>query len=89
MNNPKEPTLVFPCEVPIKVFGKNTPEFIPQVQLLVKKHFPEFKEETIQTRPSQKNNYIGLTVLVMAQSRSQLDALYLDLSKDPLILMIL
>jgi putative lipoic acid-binding regulatory protein len=39
----------------------------------------------MEERPSAKGNYTGLTVIVRATSRPQLDALYTELSAHPMV----
>lgn len=81
--------LKFPCNFPIKVMGKNSPEFLDQVLMIFHQHFPEAGNGDIKKRYSQFTNYMSITVTVHAQNKEQLDALYRDLTSNPLVLMAL
>jgi hypothetical protein len=81
--------LSFPCEFVIKVFGLATDEFETQVLSLIRKHQPHLAENALRSRPSKDNKYLALTITLHAESREQLDAIYRDLSADPLVLMAL
>jgi putative lipoic acid-binding regulatory protein len=52
---------------------------------VVIKHDPTFHEGKLEVRPSAQGNYTGLTVIVRAISRPQLDALYTELSGHPMV----
>ena len=81
--------LEFPCEFPIKVFGKAGSELKSTVLEIVRRHAPEASEENISTRQSQGGKYDALTITITAQSKPQLDAIYQDLTVSPDILMAL
>ena len=48
-----------------------------------------FRPETIEMRSSKNARYLSLTVTINARSREQLDALYSELSKHPMVMMVL
>ena len=79
----------FPCDFIIKVMGKSDADFESNVRKLIKKHFPNIEEGQFSLRPSKDNNYLAISVVVYAESKEQLDALYQDLSNEPTILMAL
>lgn len=81
--------LEFPCDFIVKVMGKSDSDFEKQVTAIFKKHYPELADDAISQRPSKDHNYLAITVKIYAESKEQLDALYLDLSKEPTILMAL
>ncbi|OGT60060.1 MAG: hypothetical protein A3E85_02575 [Gammaproteobacteria bacterium RIFCSPHIGHO2_12_FULL_45_12] len=81
--------LTFPCEFMIKVFGHTSPDFLPAVRTIVKKHISDLTEEAFIQRPSKDNHYVALTFTVHAESKEQLDNLYRDLTASPLVLMAL
>lgn len=87
----KEPktNLTFPRDFTIKVMGKTDSDFKEKVTAIIKKHFPNIKDEQISQRPSKDNNYLALSININAESKEQLDALYQDLSAEPSILMAL
>lgn len=84
-----ETLLQFPCDFPIKVMGKNVPEFSQTVCDLICLHAPDFDPAKLEIRASSKANYIGLTATIRAQSREQVDALYLALTGHPLVKIVL
>lgn len=86
---PQETLLEFPCEFPIKVFGKAGGDLKSIVLEIVRLHAPEVNEDNISTRQSQGGKYDALTVTINAQSKSQLDAIYQELTASPQVMMAL
>jgi uncharacterized protein len=84
----EETLLEFPCQFAIKAMGKSDFEFDLLVIEIVRRHVPEY-EQKVTTRPSKDGNYLAVTVLIEANSKQQLDAIYQDLSDHPLVLMAL
>ncbi len=92
MSQPEEepPSLLtFPCVFPIKVVGRREDGYAQTVSDIVVKHAPDFHPDTIEMRASRNGRYLSLTVTINARSREQLDALYSELSKHPLVMMVL
>lgn len=87
-NNHSSP-LKFPSDFIIKVMGKNEAIFESTIKAIIHKHYPTVSDDQYKIRPSKDNNYTAITVSVYAESKEQLDALYKDLSDEPLILMAL
>jgi len=85
----KKSLIVFPCDFPIKIIGKNDPQFFPEILALLQSHHPEFKKEAMNTQLSGNKNYVSFTATVRAVSQEKLDALYRALSKHSLIKMVL
>ncbi|MCL7420286.1 MAG: DUF493 domain-containing protein [Methylobacter sp.] len=81
--------LEFPCQFPIKVMGRTSPDLDVSVVEIVRRHSPDIKEGAITSRPSKGGNYTAITVIIDASSRQQLDAIYQDLTDSPHILMAL
>ena len=81
--------LKFPSSFPVKVMGRNTPDFELLVFDLVRQHAPELTDDALHRRPSRDGNYLSVTVTVLAQSREQLDAIYQTLSAHDQVLMVL
>ena len=91
MSQPQQPDslLTFPCVFPMKVMGRREDGFAQVVSDIVLKHAPDFHPETIEMRTSKQGRYLSLTVTINARSREQLDALYSELSKHPMVTMVL
>lgn len=81
--------LEFPCDFPIKIMGKNCEEFEAEIIRIVRLHVPDLGEAAIRQRTSGKGNYLAITVTIRAQSQSQLDALYRQLTACKLTKMVL
>jgi putative lipoic acid-binding regulatory protein len=79
----------YPSIFPIKVMGKDTPEFLPAIVHIAKQFDPIFDSQTVEQRPSQNGKYMGLTLCINATSREQLDELYRTLSTHPLVSIVL
>lgn len=86
---PEVSAIEYPVDFPIKVMGRNAPGFAQTVTGIVVRHAPDFDPQTVEMRPSRKNNYLGLTFVIRATSREQLDALYAELSGHPMVSMVL
>jgi len=81
--------LEFPCVFPLKVVGRREDGFAQTVSEIVLRHAADFHPSTIEMRASKNGRYLSLTVNLNARSREQLDAIYSDLSKHPLVMMVL
>jgi putative lipoic acid-binding regulatory protein len=82
-----ESLLNFPCRMPIKVFGKNEPNFRAAAIEIVRAHCGV--ELSVAEQPSRQGTYLSLTIVVHAASKVQLDALYHALVESDSILMAL
>lgn len=91
--NSTEPNLSiieFPCAFTLKVFGKAVPEFEPAVLAIIKKYADGILDEhAIKRRDSRDKNYLSLSITIQAQNKQQLDNIYQDLTKEPLVTMAL
>jgi putative lipoic acid-binding regulatory protein len=81
--------LTFPTVFPMKVMGRREDGFAQTVSEIVQKHAPDFHPSTIEMRTSKNGRYLSLTVTINAKSREQLDGLYSELSKHPMVMMVL
>jgi uncharacterized protein len=84
-----ETLLTFPCVFPIKVMGRREDGFAQSVSEIVRRHAGDFDPGTLEMRPSRNGRYLSLTVTINARSKAQLDALYSDLTKHPMVMMVL
>jgi putative lipoic acid-binding regulatory protein len=90
MSEPQsESLLTFPCVFPMKIMGRREDGFAQNVLDVVLRHAPDFHPETIEMRTSKNGRYLSITVTLNAKSREQLDALYSELSRHPMVLMVL
>ena len=87
MSGPDESLLKFPTDFPIKVFGRNEPEFRAAIVEIVEKHYGN--AYTIAELPSKQAAYLSLTITVRAESRAQVDAVYRDFVASERVLMAL
>ena len=90
----EETLLRFPTPFPIKAMGRmhsmDSDEGFAQIVLgIVMQHAPDFDAATIEMRPSKNGNFISVTATINAQSKAQIDAIYLELTGNPLVLMAL
>ena len=83
------PLLTFPCIFPLKVMGRREDDFAQVVCEIAQRHAPDFHPRTLEMRTSKNGRYLSLTVTINATSREQLDALYTELSKHPMVMMVL
>jgi uncharacterized protein len=81
--------LKFPCDLPVKIFGRNTDSFRKLVLGIVGSHFGAPSEQQIREQLSRNNGYTSLTITVQAKSRDQVDALYQELSSSDDVMMVL
>jgi putative lipoic acid-binding regulatory protein len=79
----------FPCQFPIKVMGMASDDFDTMVDEIIKKHVTELPKDAAKSRLSQEGNYVAVTVTIEAESRQQLDNIYLDLTEHKKVLMAL
>lgn len=84
-----ESLIEYPSDFPIKVMGKTHPEFRPAVIHICQQFDPQFNLSLVEERPSKGGNYLGLTVIIRATSREQLDELYRTLSTHPMVSVVL
>ncbi len=77
----------FPCSFPIKAMGIAVDDFDSLIVEIVRKHYPDIIEGAVKTKPSRQGKYISVTVTIEAQSREQLDNIYLELTAHERVLM--
>ena len=85
MTTPDESLLKFPADIPIKVFGRNNAEFRAAVVAIIEKHYG--KAYSMTELPSKQAAYVSLTIVVRAESRPEIDAVYQDFVASELVLM--
>ena len=84
-----ESAIEFPCSFPIKMMGRDTPEFRALARALVEKHVGAVEDDAVQAAQSRKGNFVSVTITVIATSQKQLDDIYRDVSSHDDVLMAL
>ena len=84
-----ETLLEFPCEFPIKMMGRDTPEFHSTARKLIEKHTGPIDDDAIQSAVSRNGRFVSITVTVNALSQQQLDDIYRDVTANENVLMAL
>ncbi|HEY9281139.1 MAG TPA: DUF493 family protein [Eoetvoesiella sp.] len=86
---PEQSLIEYPSDFPIKVMGKSHPDFAQVITELVLQFDPQLDPAAVEMRPSKSGNYLGLTFIVHATSREQLDSLYSALHGHPMVSIVL
>lgn len=86
--------LQFPCRFPIKAMGAaggtgGDLDFSALVLEIIARHAPGVDEGAVTVRESRGGRWLSVTVVVEAESRDQLDAIYRDLTGHELVVMAL
>jgi len=79
----------FPCRFPIKVMGRDTPEFRQLAVKLVERHAGKLDTDAVRIAPSRNRNFTALTITIDATGKEQLDKIYRDLSAQEEVLIAL
>lgn len=80
-----ETLIEFPCLFPIKIMGLSDPAFAQTIGNAIKELDPQFNPDTITISQSKTGKYTSLTATVNAQSKAQLDSIYLMLTSHPMV----
>ena len=86
---PEQSLIEYPSSFPIKVMGLNVDGFVHAMVSVARQFDPGFDAATVELRPSKADKYLGVTLIVTATSREQLDELYRTLSTHPMVKMVL
>jgi len=84
-----ETLLEFPCDFPIKMMGRDTPEFHSTTRELIEKHTGPLDDNAFQSALSRNGHFVSITVTVNARSQQQLDDIYRDVTANDDVLMAL
>jgi uncharacterized protein len=79
----------YPSEFPIKVMGARVDGFVEAVIEVARQFDPQLDTAKVELRESRAGNYLGITLMVSATSREQLDALYRALTAHPMVKVVL
>ncbi|NQY51556.1 MAG: DUF493 domain-containing protein [Piscirickettsiaceae bacterium] len=77
-----ETLLEFPCEYDVKAIGYHSNNFDAIVVDIVSRYIDDVKECTASIKHSRSGRFASVTVKIHAISKSQLDAIYRELSRD-------
>ena len=85
----EESVIEFPCQFPIKMMGRDTPEFRATARALVEKHAGPVADDAVQAALSRNARFVSVTVTITARSQEQLDNIYRDVTSHDDVLMAL
>ncbi|MDH3351199.1 MAG: DUF493 domain-containing protein [Gammaproteobacteria bacterium] len=85
----EESLIDFPCAFPIKMMGRDTPEFRKTARTIIERHTGPIDDAAIRDALSSKGNFVSITITVNAKSQEQLDDIYRDASSHDDVLMAL
>lgn len=76
----------FPSSFTIKIMGTNHIDLIPAVCAIIASHSDKFNPKAdIVTKDSTKGNYLSISATIIATSQQQLNNIYIELNKHPLV----
>ncbi|HTP73189.1 MAG TPA: DUF493 family protein [Burkholderiaceae bacterium] len=87
--DPQRSLIEYPSEFPIKVMGAHADGFVEAMVEVARGFDPGFDAARVELRPSSAGNYLGITLIVTATSREQLDGLYRALTAHPMVKVVL
>lgn len=76
----------FPCHYPIKAMGRADADIEQTVWNIVTRHVTGITADALDTRSSRNGRFLSITITIVAENRSQLDAVYAELQAHPAIL---
>jgi putative lipoic acid-binding regulatory protein len=85
----QESLLKFPCRFPIKIMGKERPDFQDYIVGMISSHVGEVSTTDVVAKLSSKGNFLSLTITISAESREQLDNIYRSLTASDRVLFVL
>lgn len=90
LENPRTDSLIeYPSLFPIKVMGNKVDGMVHAVTSIAEQFDPTFDATTVELRESAGGKYLGVTIMVTATSREQLDELYRTLTSHPMVKVVL
>jgi putative lipoic acid-binding regulatory protein len=89
VNDAGDTVLTFPCRFPVKMMGRDTPEFHAAALRLIEQHAGTPDAADVRTSPSRNGRFVSMTVTIEATSQEQLDAIYRDASAQAEIMVAL
>ena len=77
----------FPCDYQVKAMGHDDGDFQDTVIEILSKHCEEIDHKRIVCKASRNGKYLSVSVIIEAQSREHLDAIYDELTAHEKVLM--
>ena len=84
-----ESVIEFPCEFPIKMMGRDTPEFRQTMRTIVESHAGHVDDSRVQSAVSRNGSFVSVTITITATSQQQLDDIYREISARDDVMMAL
>lgn len=81
--------LTFPTDYPIKVVGRQHPEFRQRIDLIMQRHAPDMDAHSGSERASGNGNFTAISYVIVARSREQVVALATELAATEGVMMVL
>ncbi|MCZ6717459.1 MAG: DUF493 domain-containing protein [Gammaproteobacteria bacterium] len=69
--------------------GKFSDDIEALVREIAERHVGVLPEDAVSSRPSSNRRFVAVTIVIRAQSKQQLDQLYLELTSTEQVLMAL
>lgn len=83
------PKIEFPCAYPIKVLGRDQPDFHALILAVFDQHAPGFDREGIVVKVSRAGTFVSMTVTIEATGPNQLSAIHQDLMATGCVSMVI
>lgn len=80
-----ETLLEFPCDYAVKAMGETSTEFEQLIIDIVKQHSDQLLDKGVSVKQSSGGKFTSVTVMLRAESKQQLDAIYQTLTDHPLV----
>ena len=87
MSNDQAEGFQFPCDYEIKAMGLDDGNFHEVVIEIIRRHSADIRDDSLRQRASRGGKYVSVSIVIRAQSREQLDAIYDDLTAHDKVLM--
>lgn len=76
----QEQLLEFPCSFAVKVMGINDNDYPGFVLEVAQKYVAGLDRDCVSSRLSKNGKYIAVTLTFLAQSKEQIDNIYIELN---------
>lgn len=73
------PRITFPCDYPIKVMGVAGDDFEARAFSIVQRYDSSLSWDNVKVNPSNKGNYLSITLNITATGQQQLEDLFEEL----------